>query len=131
MRTIRISDEVWDAIAQRGKFGETEDDVLRRVFEIVRRTPLVGQSINEASAIRPTRTQHANRRMHAGVHNEALLVSFHDGKERRWPLPARSNKEEIRKIREEAVKFALENGASDPGQTNAVRKALTNEGYHL
>ena len=29
MRTIRISDEVWQEIAQRGKFGETEDDVAR------------------------------------------------------------------------------------------------------
>jgi len=28
MKTIRISDEVWAEIAKRGKFGETEDDVL-------------------------------------------------------------------------------------------------------
>lgn len=34
MRTIRISEEVWNAIAERGKFGESEDDVLRRVFNI-------------------------------------------------------------------------------------------------
>ena len=34
MRTIEVSDPVWQEIATRGKFGETEDDVLRRVFEI-------------------------------------------------------------------------------------------------
>jgi len=34
MRTIEISDEVWQAIADRGKFGETEEDVLRRVFRL-------------------------------------------------------------------------------------------------
>ncbi len=34
MRNIRISEEVWKEIANRGKFGETEDDVLRRVFGI-------------------------------------------------------------------------------------------------
>ena len=34
MRTIKISDQVWDAIAERGKFGETENDVLERVFAI-------------------------------------------------------------------------------------------------
>jgi len=34
MRTVRISDEVWAKIAERGKFGETEDDVLRRVFKL-------------------------------------------------------------------------------------------------
>ena len=32
MRTIRISNEVWDEIAKKGKFGENEDDVLRRQF---------------------------------------------------------------------------------------------------
>ena len=32
MRTIRISDEVWDEIAKHGKFRENEGDVLRRVF---------------------------------------------------------------------------------------------------
>jgi len=34
MKTIRISDEVWAEIAKRGKFGETEDDVLQRIFGI-------------------------------------------------------------------------------------------------
>src|SRR5213080_3303751 len=32
MKTIRISEEVWAAMAVRGKFGETPDDVLRRVL---------------------------------------------------------------------------------------------------
>ena len=34
MISIDISKEVWDEIAKRGKFGETADDVLRRVFEL-------------------------------------------------------------------------------------------------
>ncbi len=34
MKSIRVSDQVWDAIAARGKFGETENDVLERVFNI-------------------------------------------------------------------------------------------------
>lgn len=33
-KTIRVSSEVWDEIAKRGKFGESEDTVLRRVFGI-------------------------------------------------------------------------------------------------
>lgn len=32
MRVIRISEEVWQAIAERGKFGETPNKVLERVF---------------------------------------------------------------------------------------------------
>jgi negative regulator of replication initiation len=34
MKTIRISDDVWNAMAEYGKFGETPDDVLRRVLKI-------------------------------------------------------------------------------------------------
>ena len=35
MRTIRISEQVYGEIAKRGKFGETPNDVLERVFKIV------------------------------------------------------------------------------------------------
>jgi len=34
MRTIRISDEVWNVMAKHGKFGETPDDVFRRILKI-------------------------------------------------------------------------------------------------
>jgi len=34
MRTLEVSNAVWDEIAKRGKFGETVDDVLRREFSI-------------------------------------------------------------------------------------------------
>lgn len=36
MRTIRISEQVYKEIANRGKFGETPNDVLERVFKITR-----------------------------------------------------------------------------------------------
>ena len=39
MKTIRISEEVWNEIAKFGRFGETPDDVLRRVFEIAAPAP--------------------------------------------------------------------------------------------
>ena len=35
--TIRISQDVYDAIAARGAFGETPDDVLRRAFDLAPR----------------------------------------------------------------------------------------------
>ena len=34
MKTIRISDDVWKAMAEHGKFGETPDIVLRRILKI-------------------------------------------------------------------------------------------------
>ena len=77
------------------------------------------------------RNRYAQVRMHAAVHSDHLVVQFEGGKEERWKLPDKSAKSAIRRIRDEAVSFALEQGASDPGQTNAVRKALTDAGYHL
>lgn len=130
MRAIRISDEVWDEIAKRGKFGETEDDVLRRVFEL---NVQGGGENGPVSRPQPKRGRghYATNRMHAGVHNGQLVVSFEGGSREQWQLPDSSDKAEIRRVREEAVKFALKNGASHPGQTNAVLKALTEAGYYL
>jgi len=129
MRTIRISDEVWNEIAKRGKFRETEDDVLRRVFQLP-----AAQPPERTKGSRPRRN-YATVRMHADVHSDAdgkrLVVSFEGGERNEWRLPDKSKKEAIRDVRDKAVKFALSQGATDPGQTNAVRKALTNHGYYL
>ncbi len=129
MRKIRVSDAVWNEIAKRGRFGEMEDDVLRRVFGIEDKE---NENI-PASGSRRGRgnLRYATKRMSARIESGHLVVEFEDGASERWPLPDRSDKAAIRTIREEAVEFALENGASDPGQTNAVRKALTDAGYHL
>lgn len=132
MKKITISEEVWQEIANRGKFGEAEEDVLRRVFDLppaAQSVPNIGGAARRAGS--GSRQRLATVRMHAGVHNQQLVVQFETGSEKRWDLPDRSDKAVIRSIREEAVDFALSQGASDPGQTNAVRKALTNANYHL
>lgn len=128
MRTIKISEAVWQAIAERGKFGETEDDVLRRVFELPEATP--DDQVKTSRRGRGN-TRFAEQRMSARVQQNQLVVEFENGAQRSWTLPDRTNKQEIRRVREEAVNYALDQGASDPGQTNAVRKALTDNGYHL
>lgn len=126
MRTIKVSDPVWDAIAQRGKFGETVDDVLRRELGLA-----------SAGAIARTgrrgrgRTRYAIVAMSARVESGKLVVAFDGGARQEWALPDPADKEAIRKVRDAAVAFAIDSGASDPGQTNAVRKALTEAGYHL
>jgi hypothetical protein len=50
--------------------------------------------------------------MSAYVGGNQLHVAFQDGPERSWTLPSRSDKAAIREIREQAVAFALESGAS-------------------
>ncbi len=130
MRTIRISDDVWQEIAKRGKFGETEDEVLKRVFRIE-------SDESAAGIVAPTRQSRLGAdRMHAKVYHDqnaaCLRVHFHgSGAEEKFELPGdRSDKRAIRATLESALDFGERNGASK-GQLFAIRKALTEAGYHL
>jgi negative regulator of replication initiation len=124
MRTVRISDEVWDEIAERGSFGETVDDVLRRVFQI-------GKAKDTSQRVQTKiRERYAQQRMSARIESGNLVVEFQNGASNRWPLPPKDDKNRIRVVRNQAVEFASKNGATE-GQENAVKKALTEAGYHL
>lgn len=118
MRTIRISDEVWNAIAMRGKFGETPDDVLRQVFKI--------EPVDKANM----RRRMATRRMTAKVEDGQLSVAFANGPAKKWQLPLTDSKRDLRTVRDTAVAFAEQQGATE-GQLKAVIKAMTSAGYHL
>ena len=119
-RTIRVSQPVWEAISKRGRFGESADDVLRRVLRIDTGPRPVGKM----------RKREASYRMTAKIESSQLLVQFASGPSRTWPLPSKSDKSGIRSTRDEAVAFAQANGAT-LGQVNAVKKALTANGYHI
>lgn len=123
MRTIRISEEVWAEIAKRGVFGETPDDVLKRVFGI-------SEKENKKQISGRGRKRYATQRMSTGVNNEVLFIEFEDGSSNEWPLSPPHDKNALRAIRSQALGFAEEHGASI-GQLNAVKKALTDNGYHL
>jgi len=146
MRMVRISEEVWAEIAKRGKFGETEDDVLRREFKLpaagtsteIRTSDVaqrgasrndVGVAVTHARGVR-RRSSYATTRMSSYVNSGMLHVGFEGGREQSWPLPDRNDKLAIRQVRDQAVDFARRNGAT-LGQENAVKKALTDSGYHL
>ena len=49
MKTIRISNDVWEAMAEHGKFGETPDDVFRRILKIEVSIVRPGESQRKAS----------------------------------------------------------------------------------
>lgn len=130
MRSIKISDAVWEAIAERGKFGETENDVLRRVFDLA--PEQVAERFMSSGRRGRGNRRYAKKRMSARAERGQLVVEFvEDGTTKRWELPDRSDKEAIKHLRKEAIAFALKHGASDPGQTNAVRKALTDADYYI
>lgn len=123
MKTIRISDEVWAEIAKRGKFGEAEDDVLRRIFSIA-------SSSRPFPKPMPSRIKKAILRMSTFVRSGTLFVEFENGRKNQWGLPDQGDRDGIRKVRDIAVEFARQNSASF-GQMNAVKKALTDAGYYV
>ena len=130
MRTIRISEEVWDEIAQRGVFGETPDIVLKRVFGLDKRTTQHRQVKKDGIVKTSTKPRYATDRLSTRIYDESLLVSFASGKSRGFRLPDRLDREAIRDLTEEVMKYVEDQGGTI-GQINAARKALTDAGYHI
>lgn len=140
MRSINVSLQVWQAIADKGKFGESEDDVLRRVFGLpalteTRAAPSPSNS-SEGRALASVRSNPGQRqsfatnRMSSYISGNELRVAFASGPSNSWKLPSKSDKEGIRAVRNKAIDFAIKHVAT-VGQQNAVRKTLTEAGYHL
>lgn len=137
MRVIKVSEEVWQKIASHGKFGETEDDVLRRILGIPTavevyptRNAAAPKASPESRASSGRRRSFATQRLTSYINHNQLHVEFQDGTSSSWLLPDPKDKANIRAVLGKALSFAQEHGAS-VGQVNAVRKTLTNEGYHL
>ena len=138
MMSVKISNEVYDEIAKLGKFGDVVDDVLRRVLGL---PPKPGQ--RSVVGEKPGRRGRGNYRIalkqmsprveksQLRADGDRLSIAFRDGAANGWELPERSDREGIRHVRDEAVLWAKQQGASEPGQTNAVKKALTDAGYHI
>jgi hypothetical protein len=123
MKTIRISQAVWDEIAKLGKFGETPDDVLRRKFNLV-------PAVSDDDGFRKRAPiDRAKRRMSARVTDDGyLLIEFLGGQSNKWKLPSKHDKNGIRRVKGLAIEFAQNNEAS-LGQINAVVKAMTDAEY--
>lgn len=120
-KTISISQVVWEAIVERGRFNETPDDVLRRDWLILngkKRSAQKGRSVK------------ATVRMRANVVDGKLQILFVGGHPKEWTLPASSDKTALKRVREEAFAFANDNGATE-GQLAAISKALNEAGYYV
>lgn len=125
MKTIQVSEEVWNEIVKRGKFGETTaDHVLRRIFGIDK------SLAKEQTPKFKTRIRKAIIRMSSKVVGNRLVVQFENGQSNTWDLPDRKDNAGIRAVRDSAVSFAITNEAS-LGQQNAIKKTLTDAGYYV
>lgn len=127
MLAIKISDVVASAIAARGKFGETHDDVLRRVFGIA--TASSPKALHGARG--RGRTRHAETRLSSDMIKDGRLrVELEDAPIKDWKLPDKSDKSSIKRLRNAAFEYAREHGATQ-GQINAIGKALQQAGYYV
>jgi hypothetical protein len=125
VKTVKISEAVYEEVARRGKFGETVDDVLRRELGVGGR----GSTVRSAQ-----RKVYATRRMTPTVGSDGqadyLQVSFEGGPSKRWRLPAKDDKAGLRSVLHEAFSFAESEGATE-GQLKYIRKELNDAGYYL
>jgi len=128
MRTIRISEEVWEEIARRGVFGETPDIVLRRILNIDKGSELK-KGGSEATAVkkRPKKTKN---RLSKRFDGNILFLEFDNGVSNEFELPDKGDKNEVSRLTYNVMQFIKENGGTI-GQINAGRKALTDAGYHI
>jgi hypothetical protein len=137
MKTIKIGEQVWDTIVQNGKFGETADDVLRRLLNpntvIAANTPTVTPKDSEP----PSETRQygwkerrATVRMTQTVENGELILRFDSGQTEKWKLPTKNDPAGIRSVRNKAIAFVRKNGGTI-GQEHAAIRALTSRGYHV
>ena len=131
MRTIRISEEVWDEIAKRGIFGETPDIVLKRVFGLEKSRNMHHQPKRNDTMKTNKKDRYATDRLTTRIIDDSnILVSFASGKSREFQLPDRLNREAIRDLTSDVMKY-VEDQEGTIGQINAARKALTDAGYHI
>ena len=137
-----------------GRFGETPDIVLRRVFNIGPNIRAEGAFVQENrtsteigtakmlfstnNGVRTStlekppgwKTRRTTNPMRQMVLNGKLILQFASGTRKEWTLPLCSDKVAIRRIRDEAVEFARRNGGTK-GQEHAVIRALTSRGFHI
>ncbi len=73
----------------------------------------------------------ARNKMSTRIVDNYFLIEFASGASRKFNLPDRQDKEGMKRLADYAVQFAIEQGATIPGQVNAVRKGLTKEGYYI
>jgi hypothetical protein len=124
MKRETIDDDVWEFIAQKyGRFGDTWCDALRRGL---------GIPISQDAEAKPDRRNRiAERRLSREIADKKIAFRFDIDPWRIWKLPAnKGDKQEVRRIRDEALAFGRANGAT-PGQLNAIGKMFSDAGYYL
>lgn len=130
MKTIRISEEVYDAITALMKVRETDDDVMRRVLKISSNDRQTNGSSASEQRRYGWKERRATDRMTQTVKNNKLILEFDSGARFEKTLPPKENRAAIRKLRDEAVEFVKSNGGTE-GQEKAAIRALTSRGYHI
>jgi len=63
---------------------------------------------------------------------DGYLEVFIEGRgDRRWQLPAQSDRDEIARVANQAKAWAIQDGQATQGQLKYIQKALSDAGYHV
>jgi len=128
MKTIQISEELWDEIAR-----IIANDIIKQATKPINEPGNEGPkelipSVSRKFLRKPRR---AETRLSIDVNDNMLKLFFEGGDPQSWTLPLdKRDTERIREALYKALDFAAMQGASE-GQLKAIRKALTEQGYYL
>src|SRR4051812_32304006 len=116
-RTVSISQDVYEFVAHRGRFGESFDDVVRRLLKVG--TSATDGPVDGRQPTHVSRGRLSTRTVSPRVADGLLEVSVEGTGSRRWTLPDASDSHEIRRVTHEALAWAGEAGATE-GQLKAI-----------
>lgn len=122
--------------AKCGNFVEKTNEGPMCMFELPASSGYRNEIMKEKGSIStPRKAQYrrqpfASQKMASCISHNQLHLEFQDGGSCSWTLPNPKDKARIREVLYKAMAFAKDHHASR-GQINAVRKKLTDEGYHL
>jgi len=127
MKRENIDDDVWEFVRKHGDFlhDKTWCDALRRALRI----PISGTPPAKAKPGRGNRI--TAKPLHRDINDKEVIFGFGDAPRKSWKLPpSKDDKQEVRRIRDEALAFGRANGAT-AGQLNAIAKTFSDAGYYL
>jgi 5-methylcytosine-specific restriction endonuclease McrA len=130
-----LEDSTVDHIHPYSKGGKTVQEngqLSHRSCNAIKNATIFPDASEREAGSKPGRQNRiAERRLGWQITGREVSFRFSDDPWESWELPAnKEDKQEVRRIRQEALDFGRANGAT-PGQLSAIEKVFSDAGYYL